>query len=182
MPTSPPPAKPRLEEFAAVPPQQLVERFAKVIDRIERRLIDLNDSQLDTFFRPEAEVGRWSCRVLVGHVADADIVFVHRMRRAVAEENPVLAVWDENAFLDGGLYGDPDRGIRLPVAGSVAVIHTMRLWGADWLRSLEPSDFERKSLHPERGEQTVRLILTYATWHLEHHAWYLSRKLEKLLG
>lgn len=179
---SPSDAKPLLDAFLSMPTVELVERFARGSERIDRRLLDLNDSQLDTFFRPEAEVGRWSCRVLVGHVADADIVFVHRMRRAVAEENPVLAVWDENAFLDSGLYGDPERGVRIPVAGSVAVIHTTRLWAGDWLRTLEPDNFNRKALHPERGEQTVKLILTYATWHLEHHAWYLSRKLERLLG
>ena len=30
-------------------------------------------------------VGRWPIRVLLGHLADAELVFVHRMRRAVGE-------------------------------------------------------------------------------------------------
>lgn len=175
------PEQPRFDDVVSMPSPLLVERYAKGIDRLERRLLDLTDAQLDTFFRPEAAVGRWSCRVLVGHLADAEIVFIHRMRRTVAEERPVLAVWDENAFLDGQMYGTDGPGPKIPVAGAVAVIHTTRLWCSDWLRTLDDKSFDARALHPERGEQSVKMILSYATWHLEHHAWYLSRKLEKLL-
>lgn len=176
------PTQPKVTEFHALETREIVDRYAAGSHKFERRLLDLTDAQLDTYFRPEAGVGRWSCRVLVGHVADAEMVFTHRMRRAVAEEKPVVAVWDENAFVDGQLYAGDQGGADRPVAGSVALIHTLRLWTTDWLRSLDPRDFEAKLLHPERGEQSVRLILDYATWHLEHHAWYLSRKIEKLLG
>lgn len=175
-------SSPQLAEVQALEPAVMIDRFAQGSSLIERRLLDLTDAQLDTCFRPEANIGRWSCRMLLGHIADADLVFVHRMRRAVAEENPVLAVWDENAFIDSGIYGDETNGKRLPVAGNVALIHTLRLWAADWLRTLDASALERKALHPERGPQSVKLILTYATWHLEHHAWFLSKKLERFLG
>lgn len=192
---SPAAAPPKLEEFRSLPHADIVERFARGSSRLDRRLLDLDNARLDTFFRPEAGVGRWSCRVLVGHVADADLSFVHRMRRTVAEDHPVLAAWDENAFIDSGLYhphlSPPSSSGRgpgerlpalkpLPVAGSVAVIHTLRLWCADWLRTLSGGDFARTALHPERGELSVRTILDYATWHLEHHAWFLDRKIERL--
>lgn len=192
-PTTAAPASPPLAEFQSLPAAELVERFAVGSSKLDRRLLDLDNAQLDTFFRPEANVGRWSCRVLVGHIADADLVFVHRLRRTVAEDAPLLAPFDEDAFIDRGLYhphlpgasspgSTPAAGKPLPVAGSVAVIHTLRLWGADWLRTLSAGDFARRALHPQRGEMTVRLILDYATWHLEHHAWYLDRKLDRLLG
>lgn len=182
-PTSPFPShKPGLASFQAMPTDELVERYRRGSELIERRLLDLNDAQLDTFFKPEAGVGRWSCRVLLGHLADAELVFVHRMRRTVAEEKPVLAVWDENAFIDSGLYGGEGDGKARPVAAFVAVIHTLRLWHGEWLRTLSKEDWSRSCLHPERGEQTVRVILNYATWHHEHHLWYLRLKLDKLLG
>lgn len=182
MTTAQAPALPKIEAILAIAAPALVDRYAKGIDRLERRLLDLNEGQLDTFFRPEAGVGRWSCRVLVGHLADAEIVFAHRFRRTVAEERPLLASWDENAFLDAGLYGLDGPGPKPPVAGSVALIHTTRLWCADWLRTLDVKAFEAKALHPEQGELTLHTMLARCTWHLEHHAWYLSRKLEKLLG
>lgn len=180
-------ALPLVATFQAMPTPELVERFRRGTELIERRLLDLSDEQLDTFFRPEAGVGRWSCRVLMGHLADADLVFVHRMRRAVGEERPVVALWDENAFIDAGVYADepPPRGKGgkgHPVAGFVAVVHTLRLWHGEWLRTLSDEQWSRSILHPERGEQTVRTILMYATWHLENHAWYLRRKIAHFLG
>lgn len=178
---------PLLATFQAMPVPELVERFRRGTELIERRLLDLNDEQLDTFFRPEAGVGRWSCRVLMGHLADADLVFVHRMRRAVGEDHPVVAVWDENAFIDAGLYADEPPptgkgGKGHPVAGFVAVIHTLRMWHGEWLRTLSDEQWKRTVLHPERGEQSVKLILVYATWHLENHAWYLRRKIAHFMG
>lgn len=178
---------PSLAAFQAMPTPELLERYRRGTELLERRLLDLSDEQADTFFRPEAGVGRWSCRVLMGHLADAELVFVHRMRRAVAEERPVLAVWDENAFIDSGLYGDTPPphgkgGRDRPIAGFVAVVHTLRVWHSEWLRTLDEESWKRTALHPERGEQSVRLILTYAAWHLENHVWYLKKKIAHFLG
>ena len=184
MSTVPPAATqaPDRKAIAALSSSELIERYARGSDCFERRTLELTDAQQDTAFRPEAGVGRWSCRILVGHVADAELVFAHRMRRAVGEDNPVLALWDENAFIDSGLYAGPKGGSDRPIAGSVAVIHTLRLWTADWLRTLTEAQWRRQALDPEYGALTVRDILVTAVWHLEHHAWYLSRKLENLLG
>ena len=40
----------------------------------------------------------------------------------------------------------------------------------------------RTAMHPERGSMTVREILVFATWHLEHHTKFLNAKIEHLLG
>lgn len=177
--TSPAPTR---QAILTLSPSDLIERYSQGSNRFERRTLELTDAQQDTAFRPDAGVGRWSCRILIGHVADAELVYAHRMRRAVGEENPVLALWDENAFIDSGLYAGQKGGADRPIAGSVALIHTVRLWTADWLRTLDDGQWRRQALHPENGPQSVRDMLVTAVWHLEHHAWYLSRKLERLLG
>lgn len=170
--------------------QQLVARYALGIELCDRRVVGLDDSQLDTAFLPEAGVGRWPVRVLLGHLADAELVFVHRMRRAVAEDNPLLAVFDEQAFIDSGLYGSasstgteasPPRNAP-PIGAFLATIHTLRKWTSEWLASLAPKQWERSALHPERGPLTVRKIAEYDTWHLENHVWYLNRKVTRFLG
>ncbi|HPO93173.1 MAG TPA: DinB family protein [Phycisphaerales bacterium] len=173
-------APPTLEEFIALDHAALVERYCLGVENFSRRLFDLDDRQLDTAFLPGTtpDVGRWPARVLLGHLADAELVFSHRMRRTVAEDRPVLAVFDENALIDAGLYNGPTH----PAAGFVAVIHTLRRWTGEWLGTLKEPQWARACLHPERGELSVRRIADYATWHLEHHGWYLQRKIEKLLG
>lgn len=163
---------------------ELLRRYCIGVENFDRRVFDLSDNQLDQAFLPDAGVGRWPCRVLIGHLADAELAFVFRMRLVVAEEHPVLTVWDENAFIDRGVYGTDrtPKEIRQPIGGPVATIHTLRKWHADFLRSLEPEDWQRTGLHPERGEQSVQTILVYDTWHLEHHAWFLNAKVDRMLG
>lgn len=171
-------AVPSMEEVGRLPDAELIARYRRGLERFDARIFELSDEQLDTAFLPDSGVGRWPVRVLIGHLADAELAFTHRMRRAVAEDHPVLAAWDENAFIDAGLY----RGGQHPIGGFIAAIHTLRRWTAEWLATLTPAQMARVALHPERGEETVRSMLVRTTWHLEHHARYLNLKVCRMLG
>ena len=169
---------PEAYAMAASPAPELVTRYRAGLETFDRRVFDLSDAEADAGFPGEAGVGLWSVRTLVGHLADAELAFTHRMRRAVAEDNPVVAPWDEQAFIEAGLYD----GGQHPLAGFIAVIHTVRRWTAAWLLTLNEAQLDRKLMHPERGEQTVRRILAMTTWHLEHHARFLNAKICRVLG
>jgi hypothetical protein len=174
------PTPPKREELAPLAPDSLIARFAIGVENFDRRVVGLDDSALDTAFLPDAGVGRWPCRVLLGHLADAELAFVHRMRRIVAEDGPVLAAWDEDAFIDAGLYGRPGNSSRFPVGAFIAAIHTLRQWTAQWLSTLDDDAWSRRGLHTQLGPLSLRTVLEYDTWHLEHHAWLLNRKVERL--
>ncbi len=191
MPINPHGPKAQLPDFLAMSALDLLARYSLSIEQFDRRVVQLKDDQLDMAFLPDAGVGSWPVRVLLGHLADAELAFVFRMRLVVAEDHPVFTPWDENAFIDNDLYGiTPGApagvggvvGSRLSIGGPIAAIHTLRKWHAEWLRSLRPEQWERTGLHPQRGEQSVRTILAYDTWHLENHAWFLNAKVEKFLG
>lgn len=184
MPISPNNPKAHLPDFLAMSALDLLARYTLSIEQFDRRVVQLKDDQLDMAFLPDANVGRWPIRVLIGHLADAELAFVFRMRLVVAEDHPVFTPWDENAFIDNDLYGLTAKpgAPRLSIGGPIATIHTLRKWHAEWLRSLTPEQWERTGLHPQRGEQSVRTILAYDTWHLENHAWYLNAKVEGLMG
>lgn len=173
--------KPEISELKLISNPDLVKRFCIGLDHIDPRLSKLSETQLDQSFKPEDSVGEWSCRILIGHLADADLAFVHRMRRIVAEERPLFAVWDENAFIEAGLYGTPGKTERYPVREFLETITAVRRWTGSWLGTLQETAFARAGQHPERGEQTLRVVLEYATWHLEQHGWFLNRKIERLL-
>ncbi|MCW5765391.1 MAG: DinB family protein [Phycisphaeraceae bacterium] len=176
------PIPPERRSLAAIPDAALIDRFRIGLENFDPRTVRLTDEQLDTAFLPDAGVGRWPCRVLLGHLADAELAFVHRMRRIIGEDGPVFSTWDENTFIDHGLYGTPTTGARHPVGAFLAAIHTLRQWTGPWLATLTPEQFQRTGLHPQNGAQSLRAILEYDTWHLEHHAWYLNRKVARLLG
>lgn len=179
------------EQLMQIPTLHLTMRFRKGIEHIDRRVFDLSERQIDQAFLPDANVGRWPIRVLLGHLADAELVFVHRMRRAVGEENPVVALWDEDSFVDANIYdagpkeyadnpeADQARVMRA-IGGYMATIHTLRQWSSQWLLSLPESAWERKIMHPSIGPMTIKTILAYDTWHLEHHAAFLTKKLDRM--
>lgn len=185
-----------VEVFMGMPTKELIARYRKGVENYDRRVFWLSASDIDTAFLPDAGVGRWPIRVLLGHLADAEVSFVHRMRKTAAEERPVLQAWDEEAFIDANLYGHvPQGGMTPPLSeeaskarvasalgGFVAVVHTLRQWTGAWLESLPEDAFSREAMHAVRGPQTLKEILAYATWHVEHHARFLKLKVDRLTG
>jgi hypothetical protein len=167
---------------------ELPRRYRFSVGHFDERVFELSDEQLDQAWMPEAGVGRWPIRVLLGHLADAEVVYTHRLRRAVAEPGAVLALWDEDAFIDAGLYagGARDGGGPLrvppPPGAFVASIYTLRQWTGEWLSSLTDQAWGRTVMHPQRGELSVRDLAHLNTWHVEHHAMFLNAKVERLLG
>jgi hypothetical protein len=169
----------------------LVRRFGVGVENFDTRVARLSETQVDTAFLESAGVGKWPVRVLLGHLADAEVVFVSRMRRIVGEDGPLFEVWDENAYVDRGMYAGTERGEGAaapvvtrpqPVGAFIASVHTLRRWTGEWLGSLREDCWTRTAMHPQRGQQTLRTVLEYDVMHLEHHAWFLNRKVEKMLG
>lgn len=180
------------EQLESLPTLQLIARFRRGIEAFDRRVFQLSEREIDQAFLPDANVGRWPIRVLLGHVADADLAAVHRMRRIVAEDRPLLAEWDENAFVDANIYENADKAyadseegdharVMNALGGPMAVIHTLRQWTGQWLAGLSEAQLDRVGMHPSRGEMSVRRILALYTWHLEHHAAFLTRKLDLMV-
>ena len=81
----------------------------------------------------------------------------------------------------GGRVG---RGgaIRPATGAFVAAVYTMRQWTASTLAIIPGELWERACLHPEFGPLTVREMLAFDTWHLEHHLRFVNLKAERLLG
>ncbi|MEQ8850484.1 MAG: DinB family protein [Phycisphaerales bacterium] len=176
------------DQLVGLGTQDLVRRYRASVACFDDRVFELTDEQLDQAWASEAGVGVWPIRVLLGHLADAEVVFAHRIRRVAAEPGSVLGVWDEQAWVDAGLYGaDPSgatspNAAAAPVGAFVAAVYTLRQWVGEWLGGLHEGVWSRQVMHPERGPLGLRSIVALNTWHLEHHGWYLNAKIVKLLG
>lgn len=179
------------EEMATLPTLHLIMRFRRGVQNIDNRVLQLSERDIDAAFLPDAGVGTWPVRVLLGHLADAEIAAVHRMRRMIGETNPVVSLWDENSFVDSGIYengakdyadsveGDRAR-VMAAIGGHMAVIHTLRQWTGQWLLTLKDEDWNRTFMHPERGAVTLKQYVALNVWHIEHHAKFLTMKLDKM--
>jgi uncharacterized damage-inducible protein DinB len=119
--------------------------------------------------------GKWSTHQVVIHLADAESAFADRIRRIIAEDDPVLMAWDENKFVQRLHYEAQST------ADAVELIALTRRQITRILRALPDSAFQRAGKHTERGRQTIIDVLGYAIPHLDHHLKFVAEK-RKALG
>ena len=174
-------------ELLGLAPETLLMRFRDGLERLDPRVFEMEDGQLDMAFLDDAGVGKWPIRVVLGHLADSELVQTWRIRRTIVEENPVPAPWDEGAFVDSGIYGGDTallgkEPVRPPTGAFVAAVYTLRQWTAATLAIAPREAWDRACLHPEFGRLTVREMVAFDTWHLEHHLGFVNAKVERLLG
>tara|TARA_E500000318_G_scaffold44359_1_gene41952 strand:+ start:237 stop:881 length:645 start_codon:yes stop_codon:yes gene_type:complete len=175
-------AAPCLEVFSALTPHAIVERYRNGLVALDPRVLEMDDDVADRWFEPQDHVGLWSARALLTHLMDVEILNAMRIRRVLAEENPVFENWDEHAFLDSRLSRPGPDALLMPSGACVATVHTLRQTLASMLVQLSPEDWERKAMTPYQGEVTLLDIVRYVTWHLEHHAAFLNAKVNLVLG
>jgi len=118
------------------------------------------------------ELGRWTIQQVVIHLADAEAALADRIRRVIAEDDPVLLAWDETKFAERLMYSEQSA------EDAVALVSLTRRQLARVLRKLPEGAFERAGRHSERGRQTLAEILAMAVGHLNHHLKFIKAKRE----
>jgi len=114
--------------------------------------------------------GKWSTRQVICHIADFEPVYVDRMKRALAEDEPTIFGGDPDAFAACLAYDQRDIEVELQMIESVRR-HMARI-----LRTLEADAFQRKVNHSEAGPLTVEQLLTNITNHIPHHVKFIEEK------
>lgn len=142
----------RLERFAA--------GFAAVADALD----GADDDDLDR----RGPSGEWSAREIVHHLADSESMAYIRLRRLIAEDEPLIAGYDE-----------PEWARRLhyerPIETSIEVLHAVRDASQQLLMALTPDEWERRGTHSESGEYSVDDWLGIYSEHSHEHADQIRR-------
>jgi uncharacterized damage-inducible protein DinB len=147
-----------------------LERYRVGPQKLRQALTGLEPSDLDAHPGP----GAWSIRQLVIHLQDSELVYLDRMKRVVAEDNPTLIAFDENRFVDRLLY--PQQSIE----DALTLIEVGR---RQWLRvlaGLPQEAYQRCGTHSQAGPMTLQALLHGAVEHLEHHLGFLLEKRRRL--
>ena len=125
----------------------------------------LTDAQLDR----EPHDGGWSARRVAHHVADSETNSYIRLRRLVAEDDPLIIGYDEERWADHLHY---DR----PIASAVAVVHAVRAASLELMRSLGPDEWARaQGRHSDAGVYTLDTWLDTYVRHPREHAEQILR-------
>jgi uncharacterized damage-inducible protein DinB len=113
-------------------------------------------------FKPSPE--KWSVLEILGHLADIEIVYAYRLRQMLADEKPVIAPMNQNAWAKHLGYMDA------PAPELVAAYGLNRHQNVRLLRRLKPADLEKAAFHPEyQQNQTVANIVERMATHGANH-------------
>jgi hypothetical protein len=151
---------PRMERDA------LLERFRTGFAALEAVLVGVSEADLDR----AAPDGGWTPRMVVHHLADSESNAYIRLRRLVAEDDPVIIGYDEELWASRLHY---DR----PIAPSLAVLAAVRAASLQLMESLGDAEWDRAGAHSESGRYGVEDWLRIYANHPREHAEQIRRAL-----
>lgn len=143
---------------------EFIDQLAQAPGFLSQAVKDLSDEQLDTPYRH----GGWTVRQVVHHLADSHINGYARLRLALTEDGPTVKVYDEKlwAELPDARAGNIDMSLNL-----FAGLHERLVC---LLRALEPAQFKRRLIHPQRGELRLDYFIALYAWHSRHHVGHIT--------
>jgi len=148
-----------------------IHAFVQGSDQIRAAIKGLSPEELHALPIP----GTWSIQQIVVHLLDSDLIATHRMKRIIAEENPLLIGYDETRFAKSLFYD------KEPLEEVLKLFELNRNQMARILRQLPDAAFERHGTHNERGTVRLGQLVEDYTGHVDHHLKFVKQKRE-LLG
>ena len=122
----------------------------------------------DARLRRRPAPGEWAIIEVVGHLADTEERALARVRRMLAEEDPELAPFDQEALAEQR----HDLGLDLE---ELARLEELRRQHLAELAALDGSGWDRTGRHGEHGELSVELYETYVAAEEVDHLAQIAR-------
>jgi hypothetical protein len=138
----------------------LIQQYIDGITELETAVAGLSAEQLDRRAGPD----EWTAREIVHHVADSEMTSAIRLRRLLAEDNPVISGYDQEAFAARLHYG------ARPIGPSLAATRAARESTASILEHLSEAEWSRAGTHTESGAYSVDDWLRIYATHCHDHA------------
>ena len=154
--------------------EETINRCISDIDALPRLLRmsveKLNDSQLDTPYRPEG----WTLRQVVHHVADSHINSYVRFKWALTEDAPTIKAYSEK------MWAELEDAKTAPVEISLNILEAIHPRWVMMLKNLNKEDLKKTFIHPQSGYvYTLDMVVTLYAWHGKHHVAHIESLKEK---
>ena len=143
----------------------LVAQYVAGPGVIRGSLADITDSELDA--RPAD--GGWTPREVVHHTADSEMTSAIRLRRLVAEDDPLIVGYDGDEFARRLHYDNR------PIEPALAAIDGARQTTAQILDRLTEAEWGRTGTHSEMGPYGIERWLEIYSAHCQEHANQIRR-------
>lgn len=149
-----------IQEIAAAY-EAATKEFLDIATSVPADKLDLNDGE------------NWSSRQVIHHCADSEAQSYARLRRLVAEPNPVIQGYDENLWAKDATLGYTE----LPTENSIVVFAAVRAASLDIIKRLKPEQLDLAGTHSEAGVYSLKRWLENYTRHANNHADQIKRNL-----
>ncbi|MCA9171455.1 MAG: DinB family protein [Planctomycetales bacterium] len=144
----------------------LIDEYLSGPKRLRTAIQGMSPEQLDA-----APIeGRWSTRQVICHIADFEPVYVDRMKRVIAEHEPMMFGGDPDEFAASLAYAERD------LENELKLIEIIRVHMASILRTVPTEEFQRKGVHSQEGPLTLETLLRRITRHIFHHVKFIEEK------
>ncbi len=105
--------------------------------------------------------GKWSPCQIVAHLADCELNDGFRLRQTLAEVNPVVQPFDQDAWAT--------RYAAYSLPAALELFRASREWNLKLISNCSQADFTRELTHPERGTLTFQIYLETMAGHDLNH-------------
>jgi hypothetical protein len=139
---------------------ELLERFRRGAELMAVTMTGVAGVELDFVPGP----GKWSIREILCHVADSEIVGADRFRRIIAEDNPTLIAFNQDAWAANLDYARRKQSLALEN------FRRIRAENYELLKGVPEAAWQRTGNHSERGTITLLDMLRLWADHAEKHA------------
>lgn len=153
---------------------EYVPYFARYVDLVPegdvldllRRQVDETAALVGKLSDRDAEYryaeGKWSIKEVIGHLADAERIFLYRAVCFARGEPKELPGWDENEYVARAAFG------ARRLADLVAELKAARAAAVSFFAGLDAEELLRKGTANQRG-YSVRAVAYIAAGHERHH-------------
>ena len=136
----------------------LIDRYRQGIAEVHAAVRGAPAAELDR--RPGPN--EWSAREVAHHLADSETMSTIRLRRLLAEHEPLIHAYDEAEFARRLHY-------ERPIEASLAVFAAVRSSNLELLATLTEEEWKRTGTHSDDGPYSVEIWLRiYAAHGLDH--------------
>jgi hypothetical protein len=145
--------------------EELVVSYAKGYELLMQAVQGVTEEELS--YKPAPD--KWSINEIVVHVCDGEMVAVDRMKRVIAEQNPLLFAFDPDLWSSGLGYQEQDHEPYLEL------FKLLRATMTAVLSNLGDEVWTRTGIHSVNGKLTLQDIVQGFVTHVDRHLQQIDR-------
>ena len=145
---------------------ELIAQYKNGYDEVRESLRDFPAD----FIAERPLPGKWSAREIAHHLADSETASGIRLRKLLAEDQPVIQGYDQDAYAVRLRYNE-----REDIAPALLAVSAARANCLQLIQRMSDEDWQREGKHTESGRYTVEDWLAIYAVHAHNHAEQIRR-------